>query len=99
MNIWNQAPFVRLILPFLAGIIIAIYLPFQFEYSVYIIAALVAIISLFVLIPRLNISYKKSWWFGLLVNSTLLLFSYQLTILKTEKFANNHFSDRKSTRL
>ena len=92
MNVWNKAPFVRLILPFLAGIIIAIYLPFQFKYSIYIIVALVAIISLFVLIPRLNISYRKSRWFGLLVNSTLLLFSNQLTIFKTEKFANNHFS-------
>lgn len=92
MNLWNQAPFIRLILPFLAGIITAVYFPFQLEYSIYIIALLAAIISLLILIPKLNISYRKSWWFGLIVNSTLFIFSYQLTILNTERFAANHYS-------
>jgi len=92
MNLWNQAPFIRLILPFLAGILIAIYFPFPLEHSIYIILFLSAIIALLILIPKLNISYRKSWWFGLLVNTTLFIFSYQLTVFKTEKFATNHFS-------
>ena len=92
MNIWNQAPFIRLLLPFLAGIISAVYFPFQLEYSLQIIVILALIITLPILVPRLTISYRKAWWFGLLVNSTLFIFSYQLTILNTEKFSVNHFS-------
>ncbi len=92
MNLWNQAPFIRLILPFIAGILSAIYFPFQLAYSIYIIAVLAAIIALIILIPRLNISYRKSWWFGVIINCALFIFSYQLTISKTEKFATNHFS-------
>ena len=92
MNVWNQAPFVRLILPFIAGILIAVYFPYPFEYGILVIIALVSVIALIILIPRLNISYKKSWWFGLLVNSTLLLFSYQLTVSKTEILSPLHFS-------
>lgn len=92
MNLWNRAPFIRLIIPFLAGITSAVFFPFKLEYGIYIIVVLSAIISLIILIPRLNISYKKSWWFGLIVNGTLFIFSYQLTISKTEKFTTNHFS-------
>jgi competence protein ComEC len=92
MNIWNQAPFVRFLLPFIVGIITAVYLPFQFEYSIYIIITLIVIVALLILVPKLNISYRRSWWFGLLVNTTLFVFAYQLTIFKTEKFKPNHFS-------
>ncbi len=92
MKIWNQAPLVRLLLPFLAGIIIAVYLPFQFEYGLFVIVALALSISAIVLIPRLNFSYRKSRWFGLLITITLFISAYQLTILKTEKFAADYFS-------
>ena len=92
MNSWNQAPLVRLLLPFIVGIIAAIFLPFQVPGGITVFCVLALLISIPVLIPKLNISYRKSWRFGLLVNTTLFLFAYQLTNLKTEKFAVNHFS-------
>lgn len=92
MKIWNQAPLVRLLLPFIAGIITAVYLPFQYNFGIYVICALSLIISLVVLIPKLNFSYRKSGWFGLLVNVTLFASAFQLTILKTEILNPNHFS-------
>jgi len=92
MNIWNQAPLIRFILPFLIGIIFAVYLPFQLDCSIYIICSLAFTILAIILIPKLNFSYRKSWWFGILVNAILLLSAYQLTIFKTEKFSSTHFS-------
>src|ERR1019366_5695266 len=92
MNSWNQAPLVRLLIPFLLGIITAVFLPFQFQVGISVVCAFALLISIFVLVPKLNISYRKSWWFGLLVNATLFFCAYQLTIIKTEKFATNHFS-------
>ncbi len=91
MNIWKQAPLVRLIIPFLAGILTAIYFPFQGEYFLPVIVAFAIIIASIVLIPKLNVSYRKSWWFGGLVSFTLFAAGCQLTILKTEKFRTDHF--------
>jgi len=92
MYIWNKAPFIRLILPFLFGILMAIYFPFQIKFSLFIIIIMAFILAIVMLFPIFTSSYRKSWWFGLLVNGSLFLFSFQLTILKTEKFSDNHFS-------
>lgn len=93
MNIWNQAPFVRLLLPFLMGIIIAVYLPYQNPFLLYGTAVLVSILILTLLIPQLHFSYKKSWWFGLTLNAILFLLAYHLTIINTEIFNTNHFTN------
>lgn len=92
MNIWNQAPLVRLILPFIAGIIAAIYFPFNYTYSLLIIFFLLAIIGLIVSIPKFYISYKKSWWFGILIYVALFVSAYQLTINNTITFQPNYFA-------
>ncbi len=92
MNIWNQAPFVRLLLPFLAGIICAVYLPFQNSYISYITGILICFIILSVLIHKFNFTYKKQWWFGVLLNVTLFLTAYQLALINTENFAGNHYT-------
>ncbi|MCW3085394.1 MAG: ComEC/Rec2-related protein [Bacteroidetes bacterium] len=92
MELWNQAPLVRLIIPFIAGIITAIYFPNQFAFLSAIVAALVFIIASIVLIPKLSIAYRNMWWFGLVLNITLFAMAYQLTIFKTEKYNTDHFS-------
>lgn len=92
MKIWNLAPLVRLFIPFLTGIIAAVYFPFQFDCLFFLIIFLTLIISAIVLIPALSISYKRSYWFGVLLNATLFITAYQLSILKTEKFNADHFS-------
>jgi len=93
MKFWNQAPLTRLLLPFLVGILTAISFPIQLKYSEAIIFTLVFITSSILLIPKLNFSFKNSWWLGLLINFTLFVVAYELTILKTEKFYPNHFSN------
>lgn len=92
MPIWNQAPLVRLFIPFLSGILTAVCYPCVitnlFSFSLF----LLFIIFLIVLVPFFRISYRKSWWFGLLMNVTMFLFAYGLTIQQTEKFDSTHFS-------
>lgn len=92
MKVWNQAPLVRLLIPFLLGILFAVYLPFHFSNILFYISILFCVIAGIVLIPKFNISYRKSFWFGLLINFSLFVFAYQLTIYKTQKFSPSHFS-------
>jgi competence protein ComEC len=92
MKIWNQAPLVRLLIPFVTGIVTAVYLPFKVNNFAFVIAPYLVFIAAVVLVPSFRISYKKSWLFGLVLNVVLFIFAYQLTISKTEKFSEDHFS-------
>lgn len=92
MKVWNQAPLVRLLIPFLLGILFAVYLPFHFSNILFYTSILFCVIAGVVLIPKLNVSYRKSFWFGLLINSSIFIFAYQLTLYKTQKFSASHFS-------
>ncbi len=93
MNIWGQFPLIRLIIPFIAGVILAIFLPLPIPYLLLIISSLLIIISIIVFLPKLIYSYKNTWIFGILLQSTLFLSAYQFTLLKTEKLSANHFSN------
>lgn len=92
MKVWNQAPLVRLLIPSLVGIIMAVYLPYRFHNLLIYSSFLFIIVAAVVLIPKFNISYRKSFWFGFLINASLLIFAYQLTIFKTQKISPTHFS-------
>ncbi|MBL0329314.1 MAG: ComEC family competence protein [Bacteroidetes bacterium] len=92
MKIWNQAPLVRLLLPFLVGIVAAVYAPHHFNLLLLVSCFVFIAIAALVLIPKFNLSYRHSFWFGGLINILLFLFAYQLTLYKTEKFAVHHFS-------
>lgn len=92
MKIWNQAPLVRLIIPFIAGIIAAIVYTEQIQAVAQILVFLLSLIGAIVLAPKFKINYKHSWWFGSCVNAILFLIAFQLTIFKTDKLKPNHFS-------
>lgn len=92
MKIWNQAPLVRLILPFIAGILTAIYLPCRINNFEFIIAPYIAALIAIIFIPSFKISYKRSWVFGSLISFLLFALAYQLTISKTEIFSDHHFT-------
>lgn len=92
MNIWSQIPFLRLLLPFIAGILTAVYSGWQFDFLNYVIPSLFVVIALFVFIKWLNVSYAYSWIFGTFIVITLFLSGFQLTVLNTDKFNVNHFS-------
>src|ERR1051326_5147085 len=92
MNIWSQMPFLRLLLPFLGGILTAVYSGLQFEIFNYIILSIFFSITLFVFIKQLFLPYSFSWIFGILVFAILFLCGFQLTNLKTSKYNSTHFS-------
>lgn len=94
MNSWKEAPLVRLLLPFVAGIISAVYFPFFSNYSIVLICILVVFITAIVWIQKFSLSYKKSWWFGIIVYPLLFLLGYQLTLFKTEINSPLHFSSQ-----
>lgn len=89
---WSQAPLIRLILPFIAGIAAAIDFPCRQGYITVFIALLVFCIAAVVLVPGLNLAYRRSWWFGLLQNAVMFLLAFQLTVLKSGKYDPLHFS-------
>jgi len=91
MNVWNQAPLVRLILPFIGGIIAAIYHPFQNPYLLGTSLLLVFIVGILVLVPAFYVSYKKSWWFGVITYGLLFLLAFQITTGNTLRLKSNYF--------
>ena len=93
MKVWNQAPLVRLLVPFLIGIICAVYCPFHVKNILIYSSVLFAAVAAITLIPKFYITYRKSYWFGLLINLSLFIFAYQLTIYNTQKFSPSHFSN------
>jgi len=93
MKVWNQAPLVRLLLPFLVGIIIAVYFPVQLHAILVYASCLFVALAAIVLIPKFKIAYSRLFWFGLLLNVSLFIFGYQLTLFHTQKYSPNHFSN------
>ncbi len=99
MNIWNQTPFFRLLLPFLAGILTAIHSEIQIPHLEYILIGLFNVIALFLLIKGLNFSYNYSWVFGTIVTITLFFCGCRLTLMNTDKLKTNHFSNFQNAEL
>ena len=93
MNIWTQIPFLRLLLPFIAGISTAIFLDKKIFLINYLTPALFILIAFYIFIKRLNLSYAYSWVFGLLITIMCFVCGFQFTVLNTDKFKINHFSN------
>jgi competence protein ComEC len=92
MKIWNQAPLVRLLLPFLIGIVTAVYWPNHFSNLLLFSLLLFITIAGMVLVPKFNLSYRNSFWFGFIINVLFFVFAYQLTLFKTQKLNAHHFT-------
>jgi competence protein ComEC len=84
---WQEIPFVRLILPFILGIVAAIYIdnshPWLWWGCIVLLFSLVAI--------RNNKSYKNRFLFGLLVYLFLFVIGFQICYEENELRADNHF--------
>lgn len=90
MNYWHQIPIVRLIIPFLAGILIALYLEKPLEIIYYLLPALILIYAVIVLLfPKRN-TYRNNWLVGMLQIIILVLAGYSLLVLNISRFQNNH---------
>lgn len=83
MNSWNQFPFVRILIPFVIGVYVAILTGCPMFWLTYVFGFLVLIYVLTVLFVYRRIAYRNRWVSGPLVFIVLLFFGYQWAILKS----------------
>ncbi len=83
MNTLGLYPFVRLIIPFISGIIIGIkFLP-GLPVSTNILLVLIFCCFLIILLPQIFITYRTRWLFGIIVFLFLLFSSVKLSQVRT----------------
>ena len=89
INYWNKIPLIRIILPFLIGIILAFH--FQLSTScLYVIIVSAVIGILYISCFKRYFSYfSNRWIFGVLIN--LLFFIFGVLITQQHKLVNNRF--------
>ncbi|MBN2173294.1 MAG: ComEC family competence protein [Bacteroidales bacterium] len=93
MIFWHRYPFIRLIMPFMAGIILAFWLERPVA-SLYWLLAILFIVYLFLtLLFTKKLPYRLRWLPGLLIYMNLIIGGYQLTILNTPKFSSSDISN------
>lgn len=88
MRIWSQAPLARLLLPLVAGIITAVYSGWGSPLVFIVVAVLFMLLFLF----RKRISFTRQWIYGMVITACMFCTGFGLTLLKTEKNNNTHFS-------
>jgi competence protein ComEC len=93
LKIWSQIPFLRVLIPFILGILFGIYFGFQNTILWYVLISLALVISFFFVYSKLFTRYRTSWVFGILINTLFIIFGFQLTVFNTGKFSSNHFSN------
>lgn len=100
MKIWQQYPFIRLLLPLIAGILLAMQLEIQIGNLFFIVSGLFLATHFWItFIIKSKISFKNRWISGIPVNLFLFAAGYQLTIIHTPHFDKDnvsHFSGRDS---
>ena len=83
---------VRILIPFLVGILLAIYFPSTTPILLRVFI-LFFVLFLFFIVTKQHIHvYQSAWVFGILINGSLLLAGYDVTISKTELFFPKHIS-------
>lgn len=83
MNRLNQLPLLRLLIPFIAGIICAVYLYFQQDVALYLFALFFVNYLVLTTIKKINSNYKLRWVFGVHIYTLFFLLGIVITQLKT----------------
>ena len=92
MKIFSLVPFFRLLLPFITGILLGIYAGSEINILWFVILFLSLLLAYLNFKVKLFSKRRFTFWYGNILTFILLLFGYQLTVLNTGLFANNHFS-------
>lgn len=92
LKIWSQIPFLRILIPFILGILFGIYFGFQNSILWYVLISIAFVISLLFYYSKFFIHYRTSWVFGVFINTLLFIFGFQLTVFNAGKFSSDHFS-------
>ena len=93
MKVWTRFPFIRILLPFIGGILL--YSVFQLD-SVFLpfwVLAPLPFIGVFLFFRGRLASYHFRWIIGAVINVQLLFTGYYLSFLENEKSHHNHFSE------
>lgn len=80
--VWKEAPFLRLLIPFAAGILLQRY--FQWTYWLGCTGLSISIIGLLLFaFKNINTQFRKYWIYGLFLNAKIFFAGVTLTFLKT----------------
>jgi competence protein ComEC len=91
MGHWQTVPFVRILLPFIAGILIAVYAETGLL-TVMLFSAAAVFVHVFLTWSSLGRSYNYRWFHGLVINLIFLTAGIAFVQLKSELSAEDHFS-------
>ena len=98
MHAWNNYPLVRLIFPFMAGIIMAIHIDRDWFVPVIFILSQLLFGIILLLKGYYFISYSSRWLIGLWINIIFFLLGYEWTTINNEKFHSDHFRNTGSSK-
>ncbi len=88
---WREIPFVRILFPLLAGIILAMQLDQPFPVFDYLLLALLFVL---LLLSQMRQAFRHRWTYGLILNFFFVVFGYQLAFYHTDLNAKDHFKSR-----
>lgn len=92
MNSLKRYPFVRLLIPYLAGILFVLLFPYQPNVSWILFAVLLAILCLFSFSKSTMQRFHYEYFFGIILFVFLFLFGWQRTLNRQNFIDKTHFS-------
>jgi competence protein ComEC len=92
MNVWNSLPFVRLLIAFVAGIIIGIQIPGASEFSWFLL--IIPVVAFLIIQNKFGSNYQFRFLKGIPIILFFLLFGIKLVQLHTPINYDNHFSKK-----
>ncbi len=94
--LWKLAPFVRILLPFVTGILIQFYVKIPITIIIICTLIFVLLFLLFYLLP-LTFKYKYQWLHGFLLNLIIfcaaIFITWQKDVRNNEKWFGNYYTD------
>lgn len=90
---WNRFPLLRLLIPVLAGMLIAINSRSVYVFHTIVTLALFMAVAVFSFYLYRFVSRKVSWLFGLLLTLTMLVYGYQLAAIKNAALEHDGLSN------
>ena len=85
---WREIPFVRLLLPLILGILLAIMLDHKWYYLEH---SLILLLGFLLFLSQNRKGFQLRWVYGLFLNLFLLLAGYQLSIQSNSLHSKNYF--------
>lgn len=92
MHFWNKVPFLRLVIPLISGILVAIYTETPVDFFKYLLGLLFFALLAFTFVKKITDNYRLRILFGFILNLFLFLSGYESTIRKTDKFKPEHYT-------